>query len=223
MDLSSPKLMDKLLLVTRPNHDYATRWLSAWAGQLLEQAKKSGIKSIDLSGEKARLKELEGRLGKVKPDLVVLIGHGGSDMVTGQDNEPLISLGKNEGLLANFITYAISCNSASQLGPECVRKGSRAYIGYREEFAFVLDESKTSRPLEDNTARTFLDPAFKVAHSLLKGHSAKESHDGAIEMHKKTIRKLLTSDSQKDAASLLPFLFANMNRLVCLGNSLATI
>lgn len=215
--------MDKVLLITRPNYDPPTTWLHAWAGELLEQAKKSKLGFIDLSGEKARLKELEGRLEKVKPDFVVLNGHGSSDSVTGQDDEVLISIGNNEALLANSVTYAISCNSAKNLGPECVKQGTRAYIGYKEEFAFALDESKTRYPLEDDTARIFLDPAYKVAHSLLKGHSAKESYEGAIGMHKKTMRELLTTDSREDAVHLLPYLFANMNRLACLGDGQATI
>ncbi len=75
------------MLVTRPNYDPATRYLSAWSWSLIEEAKKKGLTVMDLDGEKARRYELEGRLQKTNLDLVLLNGHGSDDCVTGQDGE----------------------------------------------------------------------------------------------------------------------------------------
>ncbi|MCR4277728.1 MAG: hypothetical protein NUV80_00020 [Candidatus Berkelbacteria bacterium] len=214
--------MDKSLLVTRPNHDYTTIWLFHWAEGLIGEALRRKITVVDLAGQKAILTELEGRLRKISPDFIVLNGHGDAGTVTGQDNQPLISAGQNELLLAGSVVYAISCDSAKELGPAAVKSGTKAYIGYTEEFVFFIDESLVSNPTNDQTAKLFLDPAYSVALSLVKGHSASAAHTKATEMYKKTIRELLISD-RKSENYLLPFLLANLNRLVCLGDGQAII
>src|SRR3990167_1785295 len=49
--------MTKRLLLTRPDHDYATRYLSAWAEKFFDLAKKKGCSIIDLRRERANYKD----------------------------------------------------------------------------------------------------------------------------------------------------------------------
>lgn len=108
--------MAEQLLITRPEHDYATRYLSAWAGKTFEIAKTKGYSIIDLRRERANRKEIESILNKRKPGLVIINGHGSDNLVAGQENEPLLIAGNNSYLLEGKITYAISCRSARGLG-----------------------------------------------------------------------------------------------------------
>jgi len=57
----------KKLLITRPEHDFGTKYLSFWAKEIIETAIKKGLDVIDLHREKAEQKELEGRINKTNP------------------------------------------------------------------------------------------------------------------------------------------------------------
>ncbi len=49
------------LLVTRPQHDITTHYISSWAQEIIDLAKKKSIDTIDLCREKVNKKELIGR------------------------------------------------------------------------------------------------------------------------------------------------------------------
>jgi len=176
--------MSKRFLITRPEHDDTTRYLSSWSRRALELAQSKGIKILDLNKERANRKEVEGMLVKQTPELVVLNGHGNDDVVTGHKNEPLIKCGQNEKLLKGKITYAISCRSAKNLGRKSVQAGAKAYIGYEDDFIFLYDQLKITRPLDDETAGLFLKPATEVVTLLLKGYSAVEASNKSKELFK---------------------------------------
>ncbi len=129
------------LIITRPQHDVTTRYLSSWAGEIIDFAKKKGIDVYDLVKEKANRAEFEGRVKKIKPEAVFLNGHGSDDCVTGHDNSVLVSVKENHEILNNKITYALSCNSGKKLGPKVVENGNAAYIGYSDEFIFMGDSN----------------------------------------------------------------------------------
>src|SRR3989338_9661118 len=124
-----PSCMSKLL-ITRPEHDPGTRYLSRWSERVIEEAQKRNFDVIDLHKEKATRKEFEGRVKKIQPEFILINGHGSENSVTGHDNEVLVQHGDNEALLHNRITYAVSCDSAAVLGTECVKKGKTTFLGY---------------------------------------------------------------------------------------------
>ncbi len=78
------------IIITRPEHDPATRYLSHWSNHVIKTANKKNIEVTDLRKEKAIKKELEGRLRKINPTLVILNGHGDDGCVCGHNNEELI-------------------------------------------------------------------------------------------------------------------------------------
>jgi len=204
-------------MITRPEHDPGLRYLSAWSSKIIEVAEEKGFEVIDLKDKKVTKSEFEGRILKTKPDVVILNGHGSADSVTGHDNEELVRSGDNDHLLKNRITYAVSCDSAADLGKKC-GDSTTAYIGYDQKFIFSIDSRYLNRPLEDMRAQRFLEPSNHVAISLLKNHTAKESSDRSKEASLRTIRSLLTSnhmdpDSLDDAKDI----YWNMKHQVCLG------
>jgi len=97
-------------LITRPDYDSATRYLSCWSEEIVEVAKSKGIKVVELKGAKVTKKELASRMEKLNPSLVMLNGHGNEDTITGHDDEVLIKSGENEDILHSRITYAVSCS-----------------------------------------------------------------------------------------------------------------
>ena len=207
-----------MMLVTRPNYDPATRYLSAWSLALIEEAKKKGLTVMDLADEKAKRVELEGRLKKTNPDLVVLNGHGSDDCVTGQDGEILIKAQDNASLLKGKVTYAVSCNSAAILGEEAGAYPDTTYIGYEKEFAMFQSRDHLSRPLEDPFAQPFMELSNHVVTSLLKGHGASESVKRAKEVGKTRIYSLLASNADVNAQAVARYLWWDVQCLVCKGD-----
>jgi len=206
------------MIITRPEHDPATRYLSCWSDYIIKAADKKNIEVIDLHKEKAVKKELEGRLRKINPALVVLNGHGSDEYVCGHDNEELINTESNSDLLKGRVTYAVSCNSARKLGKACADKNT-AYIGYDESFVFNVERKYLSQPLRDRRAAQFLQPSNQVPLSLIKGHTAEESSGSSKRLFKETIRKLLPStNSDPHAREDTTDLFWDMNHQVCEGN-----
>ena len=148
--------MVKTYLVTRPEHDDTTHYLSKWCEETITLARNKGLKVLDLHREKAVRKEFEERIDKLSPNLIVLNGHGDADKVTGNNKEPILVVGDNEGLLRDKIVYAISCSSAKLLGPKSIEKGTINYSGYDDDFIFCYDPNNITRPLSDDTAKLFL-------------------------------------------------------------------
>ncbi len=204
------------VLITRPNHDITTNYLFYWSLILIDQATRKKENVADLSKKRANAKEFASVVRKLNPQLIILNGHGNTSTVTGYDNEPLVELGKNHHLLKGAVVYARSCKSASNLGVHAVNSGCKAYIGYDDDFVFVTEDAKTTRPLTDKTAKLFLDPANQVAISLLKGHSPTEANRRSKDMYKRTIQKLMSSTSKKEDAELIPNLVWDYLHQVCL-------
>lgn len=208
-------------LITRPEHDDTTHYLSNYSKDVIEQAQKRGIKVLDLHREKATKSEVESRLTKSLCSLVFFNGHGSYNMVAGHNNEPLIICNKNEFLLKSKIVYAISCKSAKELGPKSVEAGAVSYTGYDDDFIFSYEPEKISRPLQDKTAKLFLEPSKLFMISLVKGNSVVESQKRTKALFKENILKLLGSDiSDKN---LLRYLLWDFRHLVSHGNLDATI
>lgn len=207
------------VLITRPEHDHGTRYLSRWSECIIEEANRKGFTVIDLHGKKATRSDFEGRVRKINPALVVLHGHGNERSVTGHDNKPLVTLGENETVLYDRITYAVSCDSAALLGREIAEKGSATYIGYTKSFVFNFNPAHINQPTRDTRAAQFLNASNQVALALLKGHTAKEASERSKKAFKQSLLALLSSiasDScaQEDAKDL----YWNMTHQVCLGD-----
>ena len=210
--------MNRILLITRPDHDTTTRYLSAWSKKITELADKKNILVLDLKREKANKKELKSRISKMKPLLIVFNGHGSSNCVTGYENEILIKTGNNEQLLESKIVYAVSCKSAAKLGPKSITAGTLTYIGYTGDFIFCHDTHKVARPLNDNIIKFFLEPSNQVAISLIKGNTSKESSERSKKFFLRNIQKLLSSEASPESNQYAKFLWWDMKHQVCLGD-----
>lgn len=190
----------------------------------MELALKKGFHLVDLHQDKVSKKEFEGRIFKTDPCFVILNGHGSEDAVGGHNNEILVKNGENEQLLKGRVTYAVSCDSAEKLGPACADENT-AYIGYRKNFVFNINQKYLTRPLDDKGAARFLEASNQVSISLIKGHTAQEASRRSKEYFKRAIRLLLTSEHANDPNTMedVKDLWWNMIHQVCLGNGDAKI
>ena len=212
--------MSNKLLVTRPESDTTTFYLSQWCKKPLEHARKIGVEIIDLEREKAdgRIRNL---IESKKPKLIIFNGHGNETTITGHKEEVLIKVGVNEAALKSTITYAISCRSAKELGPAAVKAGALAYIGYDDDFVFVFDKNKTATPLKDDYARMFLEPSNEIILALVKGNSVDESYKRSQQNFKENIKRLLTSESPPGSENHLRYLFWDMRHQIIPGDKWA--
>jgi len=191
-------------LITRPEHDDTTHYLSSWGKETIKVAESQGVRVLDLHGERANKKEFESKIKKLSPKLVMFNGHGDSDLVTGHKNQELIKAGVNEGLLKAKIVYALSCKSAKVLGPASIQAGALSYTGYEDDFIFIYEPEFFTRPLLDKTAELFLEPSNIFVESLIKGNSVIESFERSRNILKKNFnRAVSTLESDPTAARFL--------------------
>jgi len=215
--------MNKTILITQPAHDYTTRYISIWADKVATYAEERNNTVISLKTSRANQSTFISVIDKTNPSFIFLNGHGNENTVTGYDNKPLISSGDTLDFLMRKIIYALSCQSAKKLGHYCVHNGVKTYIGYTEDFIFVIDRTKRTKPQQDSLATLFLDASNTVPISLLKGKTTQESFNDSQNAYKKQIRKLLTSESKAHESSIVRFLLWDMKHQVCLGNQNAHI
>lgn len=212
------RLTDLHVLISRPEHDFGTRYLSHWSKDIIEFAKKKSAHVLDLHKDKANKREFEGRMKKLSPRLVLLNGHGSARAVTGHNNEALVELGSNELLLKKKITYAVACDSAKELG-RAVVDDETTFIGYEEKFVINMNRRYINNPLQDERAARFLNSSNEVAVSLLKGHTAIEASERSKNAFRKEIRHLLSSSiTDSDALEDAKNLYWNMTHQICLGS-----
>ena len=211
----------KKFLITRPEHDDTTHYLSNWCKKIMEVANAKGISILDLNREKATKKEFASMVQKQKPGLIMFNGHGSDECVTGHKKEILVVAGENESLLKKSITYALSCRSGKLLGPKSVNAGAKAYLGYDDDFVFVYSPDKISKPLADETAKLFLEPSNEIIISLIKGNSAEESYNRSQEFFMDRMKKLLSSEATPEESSMARYLWWDRLHQVCLGDKRA--
>jgi len=203
-------------LITRPEHDDTTHYLSNWSKETIKIAEGQGWKVLDLHGERANKNEFESKMKKLSPNIVMLNGHGNIDLVMGHQNQILIKAGLNEELLKSKIVYALSCKSAKVLGPKSIQAGALSYTGYEDDFIFVYEPELFSRPLLDRTAGLFLGPSNTFIESLIKGNSVRESFERSINILKKNFnRAVSTLESDPTTAR---FLWWNLKNFISHGN-----
>ncbi|OJI07552.1 MAG: hypothetical protein BK997_02970 [Candidatus Micrarchaeum sp. ARMAN-1] len=167
------------MLVTRPDNDEATHYLSEYAKLSLSAAREKSFLIIDLEKEKATRRNLESYIAKQNPSLIFFNGHGGPDVVTGHLMEPLVKLGENESILRSKIVYSIACSSSKKLGPESISSGAICYVGYDDDFIFLVDKNKETAPINDGLASMFLEHSLIFVRTLVKGNPVSDAYEKA--------------------------------------------
>lgn len=211
------------ILITQPNFDKTTQYISAWSEEVEEFSIKRGNKTLILKGKRANRSEFESVMKKTVPQLIMLNGHGNDREVAGQDNEVLLDSESVENIIKGKIIYALSCSAAKVLGQDCIEKGTISFFGYNEEYIFLHSHIKVSRPREDKRAALFFKPSNQIPISLIKGNTTQESYKDSKNTLKRTIIDLLNSETTNEERVCLPYLVWNYQHLTLLGNEKARL
>jgi hypothetical protein len=216
--------MNKTILITRPNHDSTTDYLYHWSKPVIDVANKKRFKVLDLEGKKANRKNFESYLFSNNPDFIFLNGHGSEDKIAGYGNEILVDKESfNSKGFSNKIMYSRSCRSALVLGGIAVKGGMRAFVGYCQDFIFLIDNNYITRPYLDPVAKLFLEPSNLVPTTLIKGHTVKEANLRSKNAMRKVLFRSLSSNASESESKSAPFLLSNMSSQTVHGDDTATI
>ncbi|MGC9058930.1 MAG: hypothetical protein ACP5H3_00775 [Candidatus Aenigmatarchaeota archaeon] len=206
----------KKLLITLPEYDDETYYISYWSKPIIEEAKRKGIKVLELNRERVNRETVLNFIAAHQPKFLVLNGHGDESSIYGFNNEKIIKEEEDEVFLKDKIIYTIACEAAKSLGKSSVEKGASCFIGYEKMFVFYSDERYFSRPLSDRIASSFFNPTNKIPISIIKGNSTKESIERARTEFKKEISKWRIS-KELEAPFIIFALIWDLSSLVHLG------
>jgi hypothetical protein len=216
--------MQKGLLITCPEHDDATAYLTYFSKEIIKEATKKSLKNKQVTAQELNEKEFSAILNKLQYKLVVLNGHGSSNVIFGYKSNPIILLGKNDYLLKERLVYARSCHAGLKLGPACMKNTKEGcFIGYAFPFIFYMDAKWTTKPHNDQVAGLFLEPSNLIPISIIKGHSVSEAHNNSKKQMLKTMKKLMKSERSRETPFYLEALWNNYSGQIIHGNKTAKL
>lgn len=212
--------MNKILLVTRPKYDDGTEYLSCYAQLVLNEAENKGIIKKDFEGKNANREEVLKFIHKKNPKLLFINGHGDKNCLYGHEDKEIFSP-KDSEILKKKIIYARACNAGENFGKEIVKEGG-SFIGYKYSFSFWMNEKWSTKPLNDNIAKLYLEPSNEVVISLIKGKKVSESDNKSKKMMVENMKKILKMEEKKEpgAMGMLQVLWTNFEGQVVYGEDL---
>ena len=198
------------MLITLPDHDTPTRYISAWVQKIvIPVAERNNIVPHILKGKAVTKSKITEILTNETIQFASFNGHGDDKTITGYDYEPLITFGENHDLIKGKIVHAFACNSGKVLGKKCK---SKAFIGYDNSFMLVSDYMSETRPLKDKFATPIINCALEVPLQLVKKKTAKEAYEKSQETYQKMIDEYTISSSKyttEELYAILPVLLWN--------------
>ena len=216
--------MQKGLLITCPEYDDGTAYLTYFSRLIIEEALNKSIKTKKIKDENLNAKDFSEIMEKLDYRLVVFNGHGLPDSIYGYKGNIIVKLGQNDNSLKERIIYARACNAGLLLGPECMKKTENgSFIGYNLPFVFFMDEKWTAKPHNDKIAGLFLEPSNLVPISIIKGYTSLEAHKNAKRQMLKNMESLLKNKQEQETPFYLEALWNNYNGQVIFGDNSAIL
>lgn len=171
------------MIIIRTNHDTPTNYLFEWSNPVIEEANKRGFIVTKIEDDNITEETLRKRIKSRQPGLIFFNGHGSKRSLINNYKEEFIDLGSAD-VFKSTITFARSCECLVGLGPEAVKKGCRAFIGYKEKFWIARQHRWECTPLKDPVAKPILECSNVIIKELLKrktvNEAVKKSHKYAV-------------------------------------------
>lgn len=213
--------MEKIFLITRPQHEYRVCYLHAWSKEIIDFAQKNNIAFTDFDEKQATKQNVEKYLTKRRPNFIIFNGHGREDStaIMGHNDEALIEAGKNTDLLKDTLVYARACFSTKILGREAISKNEKnAYIGYSGPFTWVHSADRECSPFKDKISEPFKMISNEIPLSILKGHTTMKAHERAKDLCLRLMQKHSSTGNEEIDSEIRFWLFVDMNLQEHLGN-----
>jgi hypothetical protein len=119
---------------------------------------KKGFTVVRCQGHLARRNDVAPQARKSNVVYLTGVGHGFNDQYTGEFFDPIFSVGHyNAEESLGKIVHFFSCETASQLGPDFVAHGCRAYFGYSDNFTYPPSLAETFFECDSEIDRAFAD------------------------------------------------------------------
>jgi alpha-L-arabinofuranosidase len=183
--------MARIMLASNASHDIPTNYLESWTAKILEKAAEhSDIQVFEI--KKSTRETLTAAIVEKQPRLIILHGHGTEDAVCGYEWEILIKCDDNSEILSGKIVHALSCQTGKKLAPVCIKAGTSAYVGYKEDFnLWSTGRATHEERLKDAYAALFLDAAFEIPLALIEGVSVDEAFKRSQQIYKNNLALVL--------------------------------
>jgi len=122
------------------------------------------------------------RLAAPQSDIIIGVGHGSETIFSGHNEAVILEVGKyNSREVEGKVVKLLSCQTGALLGPDLVKNGAEAFLGYVDDYVWVMDSDLATRPWADTMAAASLIPVVDGLNALLDGKTAKEAFDIELE------------------------------------------
>ena len=202
----------------RPSFDDATRAASMALERALSYMRLK-MDVSDLSGERATRSNTVADINSRDPLFVLGEGHGSPSNFTGHNKEIIFQVCDCSELKGRVV-YLVSCEAGDQLGPDMIRKGARAFIGYKKPFVWAM--AAIGDPLADPYGKGAFEPVLELIYRLVDGRTAGEAYNASMDKWNQWINHWSRS-TDPVAPLVLQTLINNRDCQVLLGDQNATI
>src|SRR4030065_113457 len=101
------------------------------------------------------------QLSAPQSDIIIGAGHGSKTSFTGQNESVILEVGKyNPREVRGKVIKLLSCQTGVSLGPDLIKNGAVAFLGYKDDYVWVMDEDHAATPWADKMAATNLMPVI---------------------------------------------------------------
>lgn len=118
------------------------------------------------------------QLSAPQSDIIIGTGHGSKTSFTGQNEAVILEVGRyNPREIRGKVIKLLSCQTGVALGPDLIKNGADAFLGYKDDYVWVMDADLASTPWADDLASTCLLPVIDGINALLDGKTAREAFE----------------------------------------------
>ncbi len=163
------------------------------------------------------VRRLPFQLSAPQSDIIIGVGHGDKDNFAGQNEAVILGVGRyNPREVRGKVIKLLSCQTGVRLGPDLIKNGAEAFLGYKDDYVWVMDADLASTPWADEMAGTCLLPVIDGLNTLLDGKTAEE----AFEIEREGYLQNAAVEEDDLIRSCLDF---NHDNAVLLGNTAARV
>lgn len=128
------------------------------------------------------VRRLPFQLSAPQSDIIIGVGHGDEVSFTGHNEALILEIGKYAPReVQGSVIKLLSCLTGIALGPDLIKNGAKAFLGYVDDYVWIMDSDLVSTPWADRMAATSLMPVVDGLNALLDGKTCREALDVELE------------------------------------------